>query len=410
MIEKDEFEDFLAVSEIVSELEPEFSEQLFGLRRRLTYLANRDLDLSAVPIGPSVVCNAIAECLKGLQSDQPLVSKVYRVLHQSMSADLGEMYEAVNALLIEHDVLPVINADTPVLKRPPKPPASFDAPVPEAIDDTIGTPTPVPEDEFVDLMPGPEDYQGRVAPQASPPTSPSQPAGRAPAGPVPAPMQPNGGVQAAPPAYPGDGVQAAPPAYPSGGVQAAPPAYPSGGVQAAPPAYPSGGVQAAPPAYPSGGVQAAPPAYPGGGVQAAPPAYPGADVEAGSAGGVEAAPPAYPGADVQGAPSVSTVEGGTSRASECCGGGSRHGGFRSPAVIRWLELAASTVCGANSAASVFRSAGPVGLAPRSATRVWRWRSAYIRYAAPTRRLFKYANHGWPGGNSGRLCGFASGCG
>jgi len=355
LIEKDEFEDFLAVSEIVSELEPEFSEQLFGLRRRLTYLANRDLDLSAVPIGPSVVCNAIAECLKGLQSDQPLVSKVYRVLHQSMSADLGEMYEAVNALLIEHDVLPVINADTPVLKRPPKPPASFDAPVPEAIDDTIGTPTPVPEDEFVDLMPGPEDYQGRVAPQASPPTSPSQPAGRAPAGPVPAPMQPNGGVQAAPPAYPGDGVQAAPPAYPSGGVQAAPPAYPSGGVQAAPPAYPSGGVQAAPPAYPSGGVQAAPPAYPGGGVQAAPPAYPGADVEAGSAGGVEAAPPAYPGADVQGAPSVSTVEGVQAAPANVAGAGAvtggsaarrSYGGWSSPPV----QYAAPTVPRAYSAA------------------------------------------------------------
>ena len=213
LIEKDEFEEFLAVSEIVSELEPEFSEDLFQLGRRMTYLANREIDVSAIPIGPGVMCNAIADSLKGLQSDQPVVSKVYKMLHESMSKDLGEMYQAVNALLIEHAILPVIDKDTPVLKRRSSAATGFDAPVADALDDTLGQPATPVEEQFSDLMPSPDAYRG----------------------------QPSGHVVSAPPAYPQGGVQAAPPAYPQGGVQAAPPAYPQGGVQAAPPAHPQGG-------------------------------------------------------------------------------------------------------------------------------------------------------------------------
>ena len=84
LIEKDEFEEFLVVSEMVSELEPEFSQALFELSRRFTYLANREVDVSALPVGPSVMCTAISDALKGLQSHEKVVKAIYAVLHRAM--------------------------------------------------------------------------------------------------------------------------------------------------------------------------------------------------------------------------------------------------------------------------------------------------------------------------------------
>ncbi|MCB1747715.1 MAG: DUF1631 family protein [Gammaproteobacteria bacterium] len=240
LIEKDEFEEFLAISEMVSELEPEFNAALFQLTRRFSHLANREIDASGLPIGPSALCNAVAESLKGLQSDRGVSDIVFRVLHDVMSAELGGFYDAVNALLVEHGVLPVIERDKPVIKRRPRSNVGFDAP---AAGDAVA---PIPEDDLSNLMPAPDDYHGRGdAPVAS------------------APVPTASGVQAAPPSMPpAAGVQAAAPSMPAAaGVQAAPPSMPAGvGVQAAPPSMPpAAGVQAAPPSMPPGaGVQAAP--------------------------------------------------------------------------------------------------------------------------------------------------------
>jgi diguanylate cyclase (GGDEF)-like protein len=272
LIEKDEFEEFLVISEMVSELEPEFGEALFQLTRRFSFLANRDIDTSGLPIGPGALCNAVAESLKGLQSDRRVTMVVFRILHEVMSARLGGFYEAVNALLIEHGVLPVIERGKPAIRRRPPSNVGFDA---TGRGDTA--PAPAAEEDLSDLMPAPDAYHGRGA------VTPTAPSGGAQAAP---PGVPPGGVQAAPPGVPPGVVQAAPPSLPPGGVQAASPSLPPGGVQAAPPSLPPGGVQAAPPSPPPGGVQAAPPGVPSGVVQAAPPSLP--------PGGVHAATPNLP--------------------------------------------------------------------------------------------------------------------
>ncbi len=318
LIEKDEFEEFLVVSEIVAELEPLYSEALFTVGRRLTYLANREIDNSALPIGPNVLCNAMSDALKGLQSHQKVVARVYQVVGEVLSEQLGAFYDAVNAVLIEQGILPVIDPDKPVIRRQPSANVGFDAPHEGAVAD---------DDALADLMPGPENYQGRPsapdrgpAPRSTQAAPPGYPAGNVQA--VPPSHPPAGNVQAVPPSHPTGGVQAAPPSHPTGNVQAAPPSYPTGGVQAAPPSYPTGGVQAAPPSYPTGNVQAAPPGYSAGGVQAAPPSYP--------AGGVQAAPPGDPAGGVQAAPP--SVTGGQPSAPAAGVSGANFRGWTGPAV------------------------------------------------------------------------------
>ena len=64
LVDKDEFEDFLSLSEIVSNIEPQFSDWLYGLEQRLSYLANRTLDSSINPLGPAVICHAFTLALR----------------------------------------------------------------------------------------------------------------------------------------------------------------------------------------------------------------------------------------------------------------------------------------------------------------------------------------------------------
>lgn len=258
LVDKEEFEEFLVISEMVSELEPEFTEPLFGLGRRFSYLANREVDLGSMPISPGVLCNAISDCLKGLQSDRRANARIYKVLHEVMSGNLGRLYDEVNAMLIERGILPVIEKDKPAPRKRAES-TGFDTPTPEPEAPVAAQPN---EEALLDLMPGPDNYQGRppsyggapgpisAAPRSAvAPAMPSAP----PAGYEGQAGQSGGqvgnesgyAVQGAPSAgYPPQSAQA-------GGyaVQGAQPSVPPGGyvVQGAAPSVPAG-------AYADGGV------------------------------------------------------------------------------------------------------------------------------------------------------------
>lgn len=302
LIDKGDFEDFLAVSEMVSELEPRFSDDLFQLGRRISYLANRMVEVESLPIGPGVMCNAVADVLKGLQSDARVTRMVYRSLHHVMEGNLGAMFQEVNALLIEKGVLPVIDKDKPVIKKSSSP-GGFDANVPDATESLEQELTQT-EEELADLMPGPEGYTGQPAPAVHPPgTGLVQPQGPGygqhpatgvtpaapgvPHAPGQSPMPPAaGGIQAAPAVDP-SGMQSAPPSMPPGaGYPSAGGVLQDGAPAAAPGAVSAGaGVQPAPPvAMAPGVVEGAEVAAPSGGVQAAMPEVPGQVAGAASGG------------------------------------------------------------------------------------------------------------------------------
>ena len=332
LVEKDEFEEFLAVSEMVSELEPLYNEALYALGQRFTYLSNREVEVSSIPIGPSVMCGAIAEGLKSLQSDRGVTKRIFEVLHDVMSADLGALYDKANELLVEQGIVPKIEKGKPVIKKKKGASRGVDASTDGAPDDTLNQPDDVQEEDFGDLMPSPDNYQGRpqvapAAPRPAPQVHAAQPQ-------IPAGYPQGPAVQAAPPStpMPSGFVQAAPPAAPPGyaPVQGAPPSIPAGaGIQAAPPTIPAGaGVQVAPPTIPAGaGIQAAPPSVPAGpGVQSAPQVAPA------DPAGITAAPPAVPGA-VSAAPPAEAVQGGMVAPAAYAGhGGTLPPGWASPGV------------------------------------------------------------------------------
>lgn len=120
LVDKDAFEEFLTVSEIISELEPKYKDALHDLNKRLSKLARRDLDERSNPFGPAVVCNVFAEALKGMQAERIAVDLVYKALRRAVEPQLERLYDEANKILADHGVLPQIERDKPIIKRPPK--------------------------------------------------------------------------------------------------------------------------------------------------------------------------------------------------------------------------------------------------------------------------------------------------
>ncbi|MGR8947456.1 MAG: DUF1631 family protein, partial [Gammaproteobacteria bacterium] len=177
LIEKEEFEEFLTVSELVSELEPKFKAQLYDLEKRFQFLARREVDEHSNPLGPEVICNIFAECLKNLQSDRSAINQIYSSLKKVLDAGLGHFYDEVNAFLIGKNVLPIIKKEKPNFKRRPSAPTP-EAPVTQAPTDDLSASGNYSQQDLASTF-GRGTYPQGAAPQsgqtAAPPPAPLQP-------------------------------------------------------------------------------------------------------------------------------------------------------------------------------------------------------------------------------------------
>jgi len=116
LVDKEEFEEFLSVSEAVSELETRHKDVLHALSRRLGMLARRTLADADNPVGPAVVCNAFAEELKGMLTNRSVSDLAYKSLRRLADPHLARLYEDLNQLLIDNGILPVLEQEKLAIK------------------------------------------------------------------------------------------------------------------------------------------------------------------------------------------------------------------------------------------------------------------------------------------------------
>ncbi len=117
LVDKEEFEEFLSVSEAVSELETRHKDALHALSRRLGVLARRPLSDADNPVGPAVVCNAFAEELKGMLTNRSVSDLAYRSLRRLAEPHLGRLYDDLNQLLIDNGIQPVLEQEKLAIKQ-----------------------------------------------------------------------------------------------------------------------------------------------------------------------------------------------------------------------------------------------------------------------------------------------------
>lgn len=106
LVDKDQFEDWLAIKVMASRAEAECRHQLYGLQVRLDELGHRVRGHQHNPVSPFPVCEAFQHAVITLKPD-PLVEKtLYQIFEETILAGLNGAYEVMNRILVQNNVLP----------------------------------------------------------------------------------------------------------------------------------------------------------------------------------------------------------------------------------------------------------------------------------------------------------------
>ena len=105
LLEKDEFEDFLAVSEIIGNAERSYKDPLFGLTKRFSVLVGAPVEKEDLAIGPNAVCRAFSDMFTHTSLKREVLKVLYQIFERHFISRLGDLYSEMNQVLIDNEVL-----------------------------------------------------------------------------------------------------------------------------------------------------------------------------------------------------------------------------------------------------------------------------------------------------------------
>lgn len=109
LVESDEVEETLALTNFVESVRTKCKQQLFHLDRRVGYLLSQpDLSDKDNPLGPQVIGSAFRSACQQLESDIEVKLTLFKMFDKFAGAGIHQMYTDLNEHLIRRDVLPKI--------------------------------------------------------------------------------------------------------------------------------------------------------------------------------------------------------------------------------------------------------------------------------------------------------------
>lgn len=120
LVENEELDHWLLLSELATKTEQDQSDALYGLEQRLSALYGLGISHGNNPFGPATFAQAFMDSLNAMScspASQSILCKYFRDL---MCKHLGTLYEALNAYLIEQGIVPklVFSVKKPVPEPP----------------------------------------------------------------------------------------------------------------------------------------------------------------------------------------------------------------------------------------------------------------------------------------------------
>ncbi|MFK7956726.1 MAG: DUF1631 family protein [Lysobacterales bacterium] len=159
LVNEEEFEAWLSMSEIVASIENRNHEALHALEARLTEMVGRRIDSRNNPLGAAAMCQHFAMALEGRDIGHRPAQVVWRSFGKKMNEVIKPFYDEANALLIDAGILPNL-VFTPV--RPRRGSAAgngVNSPQPSSSQPTPPQPTEsAPPDAYPDPVPQPGGY------------------------------------------------------------------------------------------------------------------------------------------------------------------------------------------------------------------------------------------------------------
>jgi hypothetical protein len=111
LVEDDQLEESLAISNMVNSAENAYREALFALTARMDFLID-DIDITKDnnPLRPEVLCSAFIPAVGTMEVDIKVRLVVYKLFDKFVTQKLGPLYDTINADLIAAGVLPRIKS------------------------------------------------------------------------------------------------------------------------------------------------------------------------------------------------------------------------------------------------------------------------------------------------------------
>ncbi|WP_372965184.1 DUF1631 family protein [Marinobacter sp.] len=118
VVDKNEFEDWLAVRVMVTRADTLYRGDLLQLKLRLDKLGITNRTGHHNPLGPALVCEAFHHALVQLKASREVEKVCLKVFEQSVIRQLGPLYRELNSILIRHGVLPDLDLTKYLSDRP----------------------------------------------------------------------------------------------------------------------------------------------------------------------------------------------------------------------------------------------------------------------------------------------------
>ena len=102
LIEKPDFEDWLNLSAIISNLESLYEEQLEQLQKKIAHILGIDKDNAVNPASPAELCDKLRNAISVITENAQVKSTLYTLFEATLIEFLPDLYEKMNATLLGH--------------------------------------------------------------------------------------------------------------------------------------------------------------------------------------------------------------------------------------------------------------------------------------------------------------------
>lgn len=150
VVDKNEFEDWLAIRVMVTRADTQYRGDLLQLKLRLDKLGIANRTGHHNPLGPALVCEAFHNALAQLKVSRDVEKVCLKTFEQTVIKQLEPLYRELNNILIRHGVLPDLDLSRYLSEQAParkEPPTEVLKPEPE-------TPLEKPQPEAPESKPG----------------------------------------------------------------------------------------------------------------------------------------------------------------------------------------------------------------------------------------------------------------
>ena len=121
LVELDDFEDSIAIDNMISKARPNFEDDLFAVVERLKVVLQRnEINKDINPFDPRAICNSFHKASDILETDIQVKLIFYKLFDKFVMNNLGHFYREMNDFFIQKGVLPDFSASAERLKQTTK--------------------------------------------------------------------------------------------------------------------------------------------------------------------------------------------------------------------------------------------------------------------------------------------------